>query len=118
MEINTSLDSAYALNKHTGQMEEASGDKGLSKTSALDLAKHQPGITEVKQAVEDIQAFIDSVERNLKFSIDEGSGRVVVKVIAKASGELIRQMPTEEALELARSLKKRDDYSALLQVKV
>ncbi len=58
----------------------------------------------LKQAVQDIEKFVQSIKRNLEFSIDEPSGQVVVKVIASDSGEVIRQIPTEEVLKLADSL--------------
>lgn len=55
-------------------------------------------------AVQEIEKFVQSVKRNLEFSIDEPSGKVVVKVIASDSGEVIRQIPNEEVLKLANSL--------------
>ncbi len=58
----------------------------------------------LKTAVQEIEKFVQSVKRNLEFSIDESSGKVVVKVIASATGEVVRQMPSEEALKLADSL--------------
>ncbi|PTT59319.1 flagellar biosynthesis protein FlaG, partial [Pseudomonas sp. HMWF007] len=62
-------------------------------------------------AVEEIEKFVQSVKRNLEFSIDEPSGKVVVKVIAGDSGEVVRQIPNEEVLKLANSL---NDASSLL----
>ena len=59
-------------------------------------------------AVESLQAFAKSSHRNLDFSIDEGSGQTVVKVVASDTGEIIRQIPTEVALKLARNLKDAD----------
>jgi flagellar protein FlaG len=58
----------------------------------------------LKKAVQEIEKFVQSVKRNLEFSIDEPSGKVVVKVIASSSGEVIRQIPNEEVLRLADSL--------------
>ncbi|MBU6957432.1 flagellar protein FlaG [Pseudomonas sp. CVAP len=58
----------------------------------------------LKLAVQEIEKFVQSIKRNLEFSIDEASGRVVVKVIATESGEVVRQIPSEEALKLADSL--------------
>lgn len=58
----------------------------------------------LKLAVQEIEKFVQSIKRNLEFSIDEASGRVVVKVIASESGEVVRQIPSEEALKLAESL--------------
>lgn len=40
-------------------------------------------------------------QRKLEFSIDEGSGRNVVKVIDSDSGDIIRQFPSEEVLKLS-----------------
>lgn len=51
-----------------------------------------------------MEKFVQSVKRNLEFSIDESSGTVVVKVIASDTGEVVRQLPSEEALKLADSL--------------
>lgn len=65
----------------------------------------------VKAAAEDIQKFFQSVKRNLEFSTDESTGKLVVKVIATDSGLVIRQIPNEEVLKLAESL---SDASSLL----
>lgn len=66
---------------------------------------------ELQEVVDSISEFIQSVQRNLEFSVDEESGRVVVKVLARDSGELIRQIPSEEVLKLAQNL---DDARSLL----
>nr|WP_232286069.1 flagellar protein FlaG [Pseudomonas fulva] len=58
----------------------------------------------VEQAVSSIQSFVQSIRRDLNFSLDDSSGRVVVKVTDTTSGEVIRQLPSEEALRLAESL--------------
>jgi flagellar protein FlaG len=58
----------------------------------------------VEEAVSSIQQFAQSIQRNLDFDLDDSSGRVVVKVTDGLSGEVIRQIPTEDALRLAESL--------------
>lgn len=73
--------------------------KAVSATS-----KDSDSSDRLKQAVQDIEKFVQSIRRNLEFSIDEHSGQVVVKVIASESGEVVRQIPSEEALKLADSL--------------
>ena len=40
----------------------------------------------------------------LQFSVDEESGRMIVTVIDPQTEEVIRQLPPEEALQLARTL--------------
>ena len=41
----------------------------------------------------------------LRFRVDKDSGKTVAEIVDPA-GEVLRQMPTEEALELAKSLEK------------
>ncbi len=60
--------------------------------------------TAVKQAAEQINEFIKSSSRNLQFSVDKASGRIIVKVMDQETGEVIRQVPAEETLAIARSL--------------
>lgn len=70
----------------------------------------------LKAAVEDIEKYVQSVRRNLEFSIDEASGKVVVKVIASETGEVVRQLPSAEALKIADSL--QNAHSLLFNAKV
>ena len=67
--------------------------------------------SELDSAVASMQNYAQSVKRNLDFHIDDSTGRVVVQVIASDSGEVIRQIPSEEALQLAASL---DDMRSML----
>lgn len=58
----------------------------------------------VEKAVSSIQGFVQSIRRDLNFDFDDSSGRVVVKVTDSASGDVVRQIPTEDALRLAENL--------------
>jgi flagellar protein FlaG len=60
---------------------------------------------ELGTALRDINLHMQSIHRNLNFSIDEGSERTVIKVIDAETDETIRQIPSEEVLVLARRLK-------------
>lgn len=83
-------------------------------TTAAPAAK--PKGQDLQQAVKDIQDFAQSLNRKLDFSIDDSTGIVVVKVIARDSGDLIRQIPSETALKLAQSL--NEAGSLLFEAKV
>lgn len=61
---------------------------------------------QVKQAVQKIQGSVDNLAQNLRFSVDEDTGKTIIKVIDAHTDELIRQIPTEEAVEIARTLDK------------
>lgn len=59
---------------------------------------------QLKQAVQEINSKMESLSRGLQFSVDEGSEQPIVKVIDRQTEEVIRQIPTEEALAIAESL--------------
>ncbi|TWI64605.1 flagellar protein FlaG [Pseudoduganella lurida] len=59
---------------------------------------------ELKDAVGKLN---DSVRnQSLEFSIDEDSKRTIVKVIDLGTKEVVRQIPTEQALQISKSLEK------------
>jgi flagellar protein FlaG len=47
---------------------------------------------QVEDAVATIQEFVQSVRRSINFAVEDGSGRVVVKVTDAGSGDVIRQI--------------------------
>jgi len=62
-------------------------------------------------AAQAFKSFVQDIQRNLDFSVDDSSGQVVVKVIDGESGKLIRQIPSEELLRLSERL---EDMRSLL----
>ncbi|VVO31308.1 hypothetical protein PS712_05038 [Pseudomonas fluorescens] len=74
------------------------------KVETVVPAAIEPKRDELEKAVTDIREFVQASQRKLDFSIDDSTGRVVVKVIATESGDVIRQIPSETALKLAQSL--------------
>ena len=80
--------------------------------SVVDEAKDTKNSDDLKQAVSKLNDYVQNVQRNLQFSIDKESGATVVKVIDSKSEKVIRQMPTEETLRLARSLAEQSDEAA------
>ncbi|MCC7310418.1 MAG: flagellar protein FlaG [Sulfuritalea sp.] len=64
-----------------------------------------PERANVEEAVAKVKVQIQAISSNsLDFSIDENSGKTIVRVTDRESGELIRQIPSQEMLEIARSL--------------
>lgn len=60
----------------------------------------------VKQAVEQVNKAVPSFSRNLQFSVDEDTNRNIVRVVDTSTGDVIRQIPSEEILEIAKALDK------------
>jgi flagellar protein FlaG len=77
----------------------------------------QSGLSQVKEAVERLNDYVQSVQRDLHFDYDEDAGRAVIRVIDQSTSKVIRQIPDELALELARNLNQNESLS-LLNIKV
>lgn len=59
---------------------------------------------DIRRAIGELTEVLRTTSIGLRFEIDDVTNRVVTKVIDKETGELIRQMPTEEVLRFARAL--------------
>lgn len=64
----------------------------------------EPSADDVKRAAKQLEAHLQSMNRYLEFRVDEDSGRTVVTVKDKTTGETIRQIPSEEIMRLAQNL--------------
>ena len=61
---------------------------------------------DVQQALKSINAVLQDRSPSLEFSFDSATDRSVVKVVDKDTKEVIRQMPSREAIEIAKALDK------------
>jgi flagellar protein FlaG len=68
----------------------------------------RPDKVEVESAMSQISDFVQNFQRDLLFSIDEESERLVVKVVDSETKEVIRQIPSEESLRIAKNLDSAD----------
>lgn len=66
---------------------------------------------ELERALENVRRVVEPVAHNLQFIVDEDTGRTVVKVLDSATDQVIRQIPSEEILSIAKAL---DKLSGLL----
>lgn len=58
----------------------------------------------VLAAVTQMQSYAEAAGRKIQFQLDDDSGRLIVRVTEASTGEVIRQMPSAEALRLAENL--------------
>src|SRR5690242_15453828 len=54
----------------------------------------------VRAAAKRLEAFLQSSGRSVQFAVDADSGMTVITVRVAATGEVIRQIPSEEVLRL------------------
>jgi len=85
---------------------------------AVEAAKKQPLNAKemqanVEAAVKHMNEYIQSTQRDLSFSYDKSSGETVVKVLDRVTQQVIRQMPDETFLKLARSTDSEGSFQLL-----
>ena len=79
-----------------------------AEVAATDVVKPAAEVskTELQQAVDVVNQAVALEQRSLSFSIDDVSGRSVIKVIDFETDELIKQIPSEELLKVAQDIKR------------
>jgi flagellar protein FlaG len=83
------------------------GTDATSKSKPADGDK--PSHEDVSAAVKKMNDAMLGSSQSLQFSIDEDSKDIVVKVIDQSTKEVVRQIPSKEALQIAKSLDKSID---------
>jgi len=66
----------------------------------------QPSREQIDRAMNEVRRAVAPVARNLQFSIDDETGRTVVKIVDSSTNEVIRQIPSEDLLAITRSMDK------------
>jgi flagellar protein FlaG len=102
------------ISAHNTLNKDSSGEnlaavKQQTKDLSISAEKDKQSIDNVSAeqlafAVSKLSEFVQISNRQLNFSVDEGSNKLVVKVTDVESGEVIRQIPSEEVLKLSERL--------------
>jgi flagellar protein FlaG len=66
-----------------------------------------PAPADLSKAVEQIQGYLRDSGKNLSVSFDDSAERYVTKVVSSDTGEVVRTIPSEEVLEVARAIKEQ-----------
>lgn len=63
-----------------------------------------PNMEQLSQAVKSINKALQEQSQGLEFSVDSDSNRTIVKVVDQKTKEVLRQIPAEETLQIAKSI--------------
>nr|WP_252736166.1 flagellar protein FlaG [Aestuariibacter sp. A3R04] len=91
----------------SGQIDSASAKENVqgSTAPADNPIREVQNLDDVEVAAREVEAFLQVQNRNLAFSVDEETKRSVVTVKDSESGDVIRQIPSDEVLRLAERIK-------------
>jgi flagellar protein FlaG len=90
---------APAAESNTGAAAAAAAAASSSRndgTAALTAAQ--------RRVQQHVQTFIAEHDQEAHFSVDQSTGMTIVQIVNRASGELVRQIPTEEVVRIAQFL--------------
>lgn len=76
-----------------------------SATNGKDAAVDSDAI---KKAAEEGNSLLQATKRNLQFKVDDATEELIVKVVDSESGELVRQIPSQEMLDFVRRMQELD----------
>ena len=65
---------------------------------------------DIEKALSDLQAFMEGLDRSLSFRRDDSINRSIITVTDANTNQLVRQIPAEEIVEIARQI--REDLDA------
>lgn len=82
------------------------GPLDTAKTPQTTVTPDKNGLHNTIEALNEVT---QSVKRSLQFSVDEETGITVITVRDSESDEVIRQIPAEEMLKLARRMRELSD---------
>ncbi|NBT05191.1 MAG: flagellar protein FlaG [Betaproteobacteria bacterium] len=58
----------------------------------------------IRVAAEKLKTFVTSMNRDLSIDVDLANGRSIIRVVDPNSNEIIRQIPGDEAIRIARTI--------------
>lgn len=116
MDINIASSSSMVRNKvdlTQAPLKASASDVELKRDTAVpaieqtveqDATENEQNPSKLTQVATELSDMMSMMRKGLAFKVDENSGQAVVTVLDKDTGDVIRQMPSEEALALAEKL--------------
>ena len=68
------------------------------------IAAEQPSDDAVSAAVSRLNDYVESVDRSLRFSVDEVTGRTVIRVLDARTDEVLREIPPQRLLAMMHEI--------------
>jgi len=99
-----------SVNQETSVNSVTAGDDENSK-----LKPKVSSLAEVRKLAEEGNKILENVQRNLQFKVDDSTKQVVMSIVDKRTGEVIKQIPSEDVLSLARRMQDLNGESGIVQ---
>lgn len=111
VKANTPKPSAVAVSPENTTASTAKGHTPVSQLAGNSLPSVNDAPTQVLQekqkieeTVSELNSFVQNIQRGIQFSVQEETGRSIITITDKDTGEEIRRFPSEQALSIAAQI--------------
>ncbi|MGW7675680.1 flagellar protein FlaG [Shewanella sp. S23-S33] len=102
--LHSKVDLAQTPLKASSPDAELKRNTAIEQVAEQDVTKNEQNPSKLAQVATELSDMMSMMRKGLAFKVDENSGQAVVTVLDRDTGDVIRQMPSEEALALAEKL--------------
>ncbi len=95
---------AVASAQQAAVAAEVTGSREASSAKRAQQEQQVEQQAQLESAVSQLNDYVQSIQRDLRFQLDSDTGQTVVTVVDRNSDEVVRQIPDDVALRLARNL--------------
>jgi flagellar protein FlaG len=113
-DVNQNLDSQKLRSAQVVlSLESTQNERTQPESKQLDdVAPTYLHLSELITPIEQFQKTNQQVNRSLEFTVDDESNQTIITVIDRDSDEIIRQIPTENFIQMAKSLQQSNTYAS------
>lgn len=100
--VNNRLPDAPAPAAVVDAVAHAASDAAAVKQ--VQTATQQPSAEQLQTAINTVNRSLKNSNQNVQFSLDADTNKMVVRMVDAETGEVIRQVPSDAVLAIARSI--------------
>ena len=90
------------------ELSERKVDSSEVEQAEVNQTRESEGI---ESAVTRLNDYVQTVQRDLQFKLDDDSGKTIITVVDRNTDEVVRQIPDDVAIRLAQDLQQEEPIS-------
>jgi flagellar protein FlaG len=90
------------------ELSERKVDSSEAEQAEVNQTRESEGI---ESAVTRLNDYVQTVQRDLQFKLDDDSGKTIITVVDRNTDEVVRQIPDDVAIRLAQDLQQEEPIS-------
>ncbi len=103
MDVSQVVGSSYVA-QSVSNVQPVTPRPQVAESQSTQVGTGQASTEQVQQAVEKINKVVQSINPGVEFSVENNFRTVIVKVLDKSNGSVIRQIPSDDAINISRAL--------------